>query len=167
MQQQRQRQQWHSGICGGCLTSTCCFACVIPCFVFAENVNMMEALDIDKIPVVDCFSHGSRGTWAGVLYGLGVLGSAVGTGTTGGAGLASQGLSLLSCLSIFMHAGVRKRIREQYNIGSDCCGSCGDCCCAMFCYSCAMSQERLQLEAETQNLEQGQPLNNRMEPTPY
>jgi hypothetical protein len=43
---------------------------------------------------------------------------------------------------------VRQRIREKYSIPPGCCNDCDDCCVALWCYPCAITQEKAQLEYE-------------------
>ncbi len=142
---------WSTHATDNCCSSTCCCACVLPCVVVAENVTMMEEHGMERIPIVSgCAQRTgcSTGTCAGVLYGLGILGSVVGSNLTAASTAVSQSFCISSWLSVYLHSRFRETIRKHYGIPADCCGEngCSDCCCALCCYSCAMAQERRMLQ---------------------
>lgn len=147
------RSQWSSGLCEP--SCKCFCACFLPCVVFAQNVDLMETNKISPIPVVDQCTPPpptcSKPLCGGVLYGVGTLGVYLNACVP----LDGPLFSLAQCLSIYVHMQVRGKIRSHYNIEPECCGSSSDCddfCCAMWCYSCALTQENRMLEKNTPNV---------------
>jgi hypothetical protein len=104
----------------------------------------MEDKGFKRIPVVDecngCTKCSKPGC-AGTLYALGLISMSLGEN------IAPQYSGILGCFSVFVHSRVRRAIRRQNKIQPDCCGDvCSDFCCALWCYSCAMAQERAALD---------------------
>jgi Cys-rich protein (TIGR01571 family) len=136
---------WSTNICDGCNSPTCWCACVLPCFVFAQNVKLMQEKGMNQIPVVDecgC-SNCNKSACAGTLYALGLIGGSIG----GNSSSSLYPANALTCLSVYIHSRVRGIIRKKNGIGHDCCGDeCSDFCCALWCFSCAMAQEQKMLE---------------------
>lgn len=132
---------WRTGICDDCCrTPTCCLACIVPCAVFGYNVHLMQlTIKSERIPQCPQYPLVIP-VCAGSLYLAGLSAAGVIGNTTG------PWANALGCLSIAMHSAVRHEIRThvkiQQRMKDDCCDSpWGDCCCAIWCYSCAMAQE--------------------------
>lgn len=142
--------EWKSGICDCCFTeycSTCCVAFFCPCFILGENYRLLKQLN----PKVESFAENfscctacddrTRATWVhGVPWILGSVGDVI----VSYAFLMPIGYALqsISCLSFLFQCQVRGLIRNSTNLKQDCCN---DCCCSMFCHSCALAQERKHL----------------------
>jgi Cys-rich protein (TIGR01571 family) len=139
---------WESGICGHCCECDCLFACVLPCVVIGENVQRMEINGINEIPVVNFFitdnkNTSGKGGCACILYSLGILSG----GLLNTCPCELYYSNILGCFSVYLHSRIRSAIRKKYKIEHDCCGDkCSDFCCALFCYSCAMAQEKATLD---------------------
>ena len=146
-------RQWSSGICGFAdRCDLCAMALVCQCVVVAENVKRMEQKGV-SVPVIDACQCGlDKPTSARVFYGLGVAAQVVGNFIATLTGkYACSALSGVQCAAVLFHTELRQEIRKTAKIpsqwGSD---HCGDCCddfvCALFCTSCALTQEQKQLD---------------------
>jgi hypothetical protein len=106
------------------------------------------------VPVIDSCQVGfDEPTTAGVFYGLGVAAQIVGNFMAALTGkYACSALSGVQCAAVLFHTELRKEIRTKAQIPTHwCTNHCGDCCedfcCALFCTSCALTQEQKQLDA--------------------
>ena len=139
--------EWSSGICDCCETTACAQACCCPCLVFMWNVQLMEQKGFENIPVVGVCT-GYAPVCACALYATGMLGGFVGGNTAASyAHPAAYVANSAGCLPAFLHGLIRHTIRKQNKIHGNVCDSeWGDCCCALWCYSCALAQENRMLE---------------------
>jgi Cys-rich protein (TIGR01571 family) len=142
--------QWNTSLCNCCSDCVCIGTCFAPMVFLGYNVYSIQSRSSEKdkfcVSCPDCAPIGAcllyTPGWAGVLIGSGLAVSAPqGTGAV---------LAIAGCISACLHGVVRNRVREIYGIDAqtgDCCNTaCGDCCCALWCYSCAMAQEYRQLK---------------------
>ena len=143
---------WSSGICD--LDCTCCFACICPCVVIYWNVEKMDITQIPKIPCVDKCGYLDRPSVAACIYAIGFLGAFL--------GVYDPLFFVLGILPVCTHYNIRHSIRDKLNIRADCC--CEDLWCAIWCYSCAMTQENKELAENSSP--QPNPPNSMMGNTP-
>lgn len=142
---------WSSGLCECCATpDICCYAFWCPCVVFYWNVKKMEEYWGKDIPIFR-MCPGCMPECAGICYAFGW-----GSGLIAGNAPSIQpvyGINSLGGLSVFLHATIRNKIRTNYGINSESTRNLsdsvwGDCCCACFCHSCAMTQEYRMLHTQ-------------------
>ena len=136
---------WSSGICD--LDScTCCYSCVCPCLVIYWNVKNMDMARFPEIPCVDKCGCLDRPKLAACMYAIGFSGVVLSCCAY------IPILNVLGILSVCTHCNIRHMIRENQQIRSDYCCCCEDMWCALWCYSCAITQEYKQLkEISSQN----------------
>lgn len=137
--------EWSSGLCS-CFSegvSLCCCACFVPCFVFGENYQLLK----DKRPKASTFMDG--GLWD-------IL------GTPHHKAMCLHGLLFVfgfECLSMLLQCHVRGKIREASGLQESCLN---DLCATYCCYSCALVQERRQLERLSLNSDASGLLNHKI-----
>lgn len=140
---------WKSSICDPCCTPDCGLACFIPFFYFGSNVQMMEDAKIE-MEWLDMISFGgkmSKSSCACFCYALGFFIPVVNIPDT----VLSSLLDLLAFMPFLLHMNIRGLIRKKYNLQNACCcetcdSQCDDFCVVSFCYSCALIQERIELD---------------------
>ena len=133
------RTTWSTGICDCCVScddcKTCCCAFVFPCVIIYKNVKKMDTLMIYGIPFVRDVGCLDRPSLACCMYAVGYAGAFLNVYSW-----SSPLVNFLEILSVFTHYNIRQTIRKDQKFDSECC-CCEDFCCAIWCYSCAMSQE--------------------------
>ena len=147
--------QWKSGICGCCSDcQTCCTACFCPCVVLTWNARTMQAKGVSLSCLDMCFGSPSKidkPLVGGVVYGIGFSG--LGGGVTGASMASAAGaIGSIHAAGLILHAGLRHEIRKRQNIPACCCpcclnGFCEDLFCVTSCTSCALTQEKRELES--------------------
>jgi Cys-rich protein (TIGR01571 family) len=122
-----QGREWSNGLCG-CMgdCGTCCKASFCPCIVYGQNRHRYENLRTHGVP------HPNKGGC--------VSGSCFGHCLVSICGL---GFLLQMC--------TRGDMRKRYNIKG---GGCGDCCAALWCTPCELTQEARELQLEEDSFEQ-------------
>ena len=129
---------WESGLfsCAD-RPGECCLAFWFPCVSLGNNVRFMEEHTAVACPdVCACFHNPTVPDYwlAGGGYGLGMAGSRCGA----------------CVVSVGIHTAFRNQIRKSANVGVHCCKGrcegCEDLAIACLCTSCALVQEKKQLE---------------------
>lgn len=128
--------RWASSLCADCCAckddGACCLSCVFPYQFMADNTD--KAFPNAK----------NQSIAAGLCYSLTFYAQFISYGAASGNACVSA-LGMLHCASVCFHGLLRGRIRNKYAIPHPC-GFCDDWCTAIWCYSCAMSQEHMQLK---------------------
>ena len=137
--------------CGGGDWWTFGTACLCPCGLLWKNAQRLD-------PVPDpCCQGWLLPPWAlGAMYG--VTFSAVAVGICGSPCIPWDNLPVLmlgQCCGACVHQPVREAIRKRYGIHPSGKWKCSnerldDCCTALLCYSCALMQERAQVDVPYQ-----------------
>ncbi len=134
--------EWSSGICE-CHTHPCTFisTLIFPWATIGINARQMQKRYPDTLPE-PCDTPECTPVCASFIYGLTL---AAGVGMSALACSHSQyiaGSNVILCFTAGTHAAFRYTLRQQKDITGDWCDNMlGDCVCALFCYSCAMTQE--------------------------
>ena len=138
---------WSSGLCECCQRpEICCTAFCCPCVVIYWNVKKMK--ELEKVIPICKICPGCMPECAGICYAFGWVSGLI-VGNTPSI-REFYGVNMLGGLSVFLHATIRNKIRTDIGIKSEntrnpCDSVLGDCCCACFCHSCAMTQEYAEL----------------------
>ena len=138
--------KWESGLCNcGQNCNVCCVSLVAPWWFLMTNTDQIAS---DSAPMFhECGTCCTAGQRIGWFYGITFYAEVCYCGSSATSGIVGF-LGLLHCFAICGHACVRQRIREKYSIPPGCCTDCDDCCVALWCYPCAITQEKAQLEYE-------------------
>jgi hypothetical protein len=105
------------------------------------NACSLQKIDPKSLPIICDACPKCTPVCASFFYGLAFYGGTVATNTTS----VFYYANFVGCLAVYIHAYFRGKVRET--LGIDKKGSYnlnyvwGDCCCALWCYSCAMTQE--------------------------
>lgn len=144
---------WESGLfsCAD-RPGECCLAFWFPCVSLGNNVRFMEEKTKVACPeACACFQNPiiPNHLMAGGGYGLGVAAEVMGNCAV--CSTSCVGVpSILQLSSIGIHTAFRNQIRKSANVGVHCCKGkyegCEDLAIACLCTSCALVQEKKQLE---------------------
>ncbi|PPQ97131.1 hypothetical protein CVT26_000616 [Gymnopilus dilepis] len=120
-------REWSNGMCscmGDC--GTCMMATFVPCIVYGQNKHRYEHLN----------SHGTPHPTGGPMC----SGSCF-----------THGLATLCGVNFIFQMINRGHVRRRYNIKGS---GCGDCCAALWCTPCQLTQESRELELEEESFAQ-------------
>jgi Cys-rich protein (TIGR01571 family) len=136
--------KWDTALCDFCCNCKGTFECVkisvFPWYCFAGNVKEMQSEKTSSVPKCEMMPA-CIPIVAGGLYFAGFYGAIAASFATG-----SSAFGLFFGLPVLMHAALRYDVRQRFKIQSGCCDNCcGDFCCALWCYSCSIQQEKHQL----------------------
>ncbi|KIK50112.1 hypothetical protein GYMLUDRAFT_51368 [Collybiopsis luxurians FD-317 M1] len=129
----RGKRDWSSSLCGCFMggddeMDTCCTACCCPCVVFARNKTRIDHLANHRLPEPE-------------------------GGTTGGTCAVYALMTLLFGIAgCAMQVPLRGTIRDRYSIAGT---ALGDMCTSLCCYSCALTQEHIEISAEEHSFPRG------------
>ena len=163
------RKEWGSGLCA-CLDrpGQWAVACIIPCFTIGENVRFMNE---NKLPLPESYGYLNNHLVhqhhvVGCCYATGYLPLWMGNmcACAAPAYSACSACSLLQLLPLILHLSLRTDIKAKRGIHADRCGWRGyeaeDICAVILCPSCAMIQERKEVEQWAAASDQNQQTNS-------
>ena len=149
------RKEWGSGLFA-CIDrpGQCAVACIVPCFTIGENVRFMNE---NKLLLPESYGYLNNHLVhqhhvVGCCYATGYLPLWMGNmcACAAPAYSACSACSLLQLLPLILHLSLRTDIKARRGIHADRCGWRGyeaeDICAVILCPSCAMIQERKEVE---------------------
>jgi Cys-rich protein (TIGR01571 family) len=153
-------QEWVTGICGCCQSNNCglcCLACIAPCIPYAQNLEKMKQLGIWSC-LPDCGITEMPAIIHGCMYITGCcLLPALGTLAFSGNNVITTIGGAIQIIPCCLHYVTRNDIRVGASIPS--CGL-DDLCIVCWCYSCALTQQSIQLESMMKGADDSmQPIN--------
>ena len=135
--------KWESGLCNcGQNCNVCCMSLVAPWWHLYKNTDKLNDAQAPYDVFPTCGTDGGRLGW---FYGITFYAEVCYCGSSATSGIVGF-IGLLHCGAICMHGVVRRQIREKYAIPPGCCTGCDDCCVALWCYPCSITQEHAQLK---------------------